>query len=120
MLVSRPLYRAFKPGAWEKTFRLQTKFFPAYLPMKSFLIQGAVPRSDSVFLAENNFQGGYRCTLKIVTQAQQGNVTIAEDKLGFEYVPHSPVWMGPDSFSYAIVNCFGQESDAKCIYLIGY
>lgn len=85
--------------------------------MKEFLIQGAKPYNPYVHELENDFQGGYRCTLKIVTPPTYGTVKVSEDTLGFEYSPLSKYWMGRDSFSYSVVNIFGWESDAKCVFI---
>ena len=117
MIVSRPLYRAFKPGAWEKTFNLHSGKVSQYLDMKKFLIQGANPTQLGVLDSHEGFQGGYRCTLNVVVQPQFGKVTISDNHLGFDYTPLSIVWIGKDSFSYTISNCFGYESDAKCCFI---
>lgn len=118
MIVSRPLFRAFKPEAKEKTFHLRSRVYPVYLSMKEFLIQGANPTDNTVLSTHNNFQGGYRCTLKVVSQPHLGSVVVSEDTLGFDYTALSGAFRGNASFSYSLVNCFGQESDAKCIHIV--
>ena len=115
-IVTRQLLRQFKPVAWEKSFRVQ-RAPRIYLPMKQLLIQGADPYDQDVHDRNAKFQGGYRCTLKIVTQPGIGRVEIGWDHLGFEYIPKNPAWSGHDSFSYSIVSYLGQESDACCIHV---
>ena len=129
MIVTRNIYRVFKPQAWEQTFKFnsnQTGIF--YLEMKdknyidstsnepyNILVQGANPFNAVTLAQEKDFQGGYRCTLKVVTQPNFGSVKVLP--LGFLYTSVSPVWMGNDSFSYSVVNPMGYESDARCIFV---
>lgn len=113
--VTRPHYRYFKPVAPEKTFNVD-KGNLFYLAMKEVLIQGAVPTNTKVLESEN-FQGGYRCELKIITPPSFGTVEVSPDFLGFDYRPVSSHWSGHDSFSYSVVNVMGCESDANCVHV---
>jgi hypothetical protein len=96
----------------------------AYVPisMKPYLIQGANPLEPSIITnpAANSvvpqFQGGYRCHIRLLTRARHGHVRIADNKLGFEYRPDMGYY-GDDSFSYCLVNSLGQRSDAACVRL---
>ena len=81
------------------------------------LVQGVDPMSEVVLAAEQQFQGGYRCFPKVVTPPSCGTVTMDSGEMGFVYTPSSRYWLGKDSFSYSLVNIFGSESDAKCIYV---
>ena len=103
MIISRPIYRIFKPVVSEQVFKSPKTSF-LYLNMKPFLIQGANPVDEEVLNAENQFQGGYRCTLKIVTPPTFGTAQVSDNHLGFDYIPKSIYWMGKDSFSYSVVN----------------
>lgn len=82
------------------------------------MVQGARPMDPGVLATEDNFQGGYRCTLRVVTPPAFGRVEVSEDKLSFDYYPLSKYWVGRDSFSYSVTNALGYESDAKCVYII--
>lgn len=117
MIVTRPMFRQFKPVAPEKIFRVLRWKTVHYLSMKTLLIQGAIPYDADVHAREGNFQGGYRCTLNIISQAALGSVAIGWDTLGFEYTPKSRSWYGHDTFSYSITNSLGQESDATCLHI---
>ena len=117
MIVSRPLYRAFKPVAEEKIFSLRSGLATQYLDMKKLLIQGANPTNQLILDTHEQFQGGYRCVLKIITPPTLGHVSISDNHLGFDYTPLSTSWIGKDSFSYSVINCFGYESDAKCCFI---
>ena len=117
MILTRPIYRVTKPVAPEQTFRIP-KGGTSYLKMSRCLIQGARPEDQAVLAAENHFQGGYRCTLKIITPPVFGTVVISDNQIGFDYTPMSKYWMGKDSFSYSVVNVMGYESDAKCVYIL--
>jgi hypothetical protein len=89
------------------------------IPMKrEWLIQGANPINPALVnptgTGSNQFQGGYRCTLKLISRAAHGHVRISDDKLAFEYRPDMG-YIGTDSFAYRLVNALGQESPAYCI-----
>ena len=84
---------------------------------ENLLVQGAADVDPQILQREQNFQGGYRCIPKVVTPPAYGKVKVSDDQLGFDYNPPSKYWVGKDSFSYSLVNIFGQESDAKCIYI---
>lgn len=91
------------------------------IPIKrEFLIQGANPIDSSIVdpkgTGTNSFQGGYRCTLKLISQAAHGHVRISDDKIAFEYRPDMG-YSGVDSFAYRLQNALGQESKAFCIRL---
>jgi hypothetical protein len=89
------------------------------LPMRRFLIQGANPIDDKIIDTEDvptGFQGGYRCTLKLISTAAHGHVRIYDDKSEFEYKADLGYY-GYDSFAYKLVNAMGQESEAYCIRL---
>lgn len=89
------------------------------LPMKRFLIQGANPIDTEIIDTEETptgFQGGYRCTLKLISTAAHGHVRISDDKSAFEYKADLGYY-GYDSFAYRLVNAMGQESEAYCIRL---
>lgn len=91
------------------------------IPIKrEFLIQGANPIDSSIVdpkgTSTNSFQGGYRCTLKLISQAAHGHVRISDDKLALEYRPDTG-YMGVDSFAYRLRNALGQESKAFCVRL---
>lgn len=108
--------RHFYPVAVDKTVR--ASYQPSiYIGMKEHLIQGAKPFDQAAHDKYNNFQGGYRCDMVIMSQPAKGTIAIAEDKLGFEFFPPQVGWSGHVAFSYKLVNPFGQESDAKCIHV---
>lgn len=91
------------------------------IPIKrSLLIQGARPRDPNLIEPDgsvfNQFQGGYRCTLKLATRAAHGHARISDDKLAFEYKPDLG-YEGSDAFAYRLVNSMGQESAAYCIHV---
>lgn len=90
------------------------------IDMRRYLIQGASPQDGRVVNPLDPdapyFQGGYRCTLQLLSKPLHGVVAIAPDKLGFLYRPEVGYY-GGDSFSYRIINCMGQESDVACLYL---
>lgn len=91
------------------------------LPLKkSWLIQGANPIDPSLVdedgTGTNQFQGGYRCTLKLISRAAHGHARISDDKLAFEYRPDMG-YFGVDAFAFKLVNALGQESPAYCINL---
>lgn len=115
--VTHNMYRAFKPVAHEKSFTVENRWAPHYLPMKNILVQGADPTHEEILARDNNFQGGYRCTLNIKSPCAYGRVEVAADHIGFDYYPPHVGWTGLDAFSYSVTNIFGQESDAKCVFI---
>lgn len=91
------------------------------IPMKKeWFIQGANPLDPTIVdpsgMGENQFQGGYRCTLKLISRAANGHARISDDKFAFEYRPDMGFY-GTDSFAFRMVNAMGQESSAYCIRL---
>ena len=85
---------------------------------KKWLIQGANPIDPNIITPDgtgsNEFQGGYRCTLKLISRAAHGHARISDDKLALEYRPDMG-YLGVDSFAYRLVNALGQESPAYCV-----
>lgn len=91
------------------------------IPMKrEWLIQGANPIDPTLVnpngTGSDQFQGGYRCTLRLISQCAHGHVKISDDKFAFEYRPDMG-YSGSDSFAYRLVNALGQESSAYCVRL---
>lgn len=99
----------------ERVLDLYTK-----IDMRKYLIQGANPVDGDVVNPLDPtapfFQGGYRCTLQLLSRPLHGVVEVAPDRLGFLYRPEI-AYYGGDSFAYRIINCMGQESDVVCLYL---
>lgn len=88
------------------------------IDMSKWLIQGANPIDPSIVKPDgtgtNQFQGGYRCTIKLISQAAHGSVRISDDKSALEYRADMG-YAGNDSFAYRMVNALGQESPAYCV-----
>lgn len=122
--VVNPIYRHFMPLSKDLQFHTPLQQYGAQyfqIKMKQYLIQGAYPIDSTIISRADNrptgqFQGGYRCTLEILSQPVHGVVRIGDDKLCFEYRPESQ-YRGGDAFSYRIVNSMGQGSNVSCISL---
>lgn len=87
-----------------------------YVDMRRYLIQGANIYDPVVHEKYNNFQGGYRQELEILSQSQHGSSWIDGYKLGFRYKPN-PYFIGHDSITYRLVSALTQASDAQCIHI---
>lgn len=114
-IVTRPIFRHATPIAKELVFHTKINA-RTYLSLKPMLIQHANPYDESVHAAQNNFQGGYRQTIQLLSPAAFGRAEVDGDHLGILYTP-KPNWRGHDSFSYRLVNFMGQESEAHCIHV---
>ena len=118
MNLTAPIFRHFFPVIPDAV----TLKVPAGKPqgviikdMSAYLIQGANPLDKSFMSTDDKntrhqFQGGYRCTLEIVTPPDMGRLIVSSSGLSFEYTP--PIgYVGKDIFCYQIVNVMGQYSD---------
>ena len=121
--LTQPFFRHFVPTCPDLLFHTpQSQVFkPFTIDLSPYLVQGAYPidsklisKADNVY--KKQFQGGYTCTIQIVSQPANGIAVISADKMGIDYIPKIG-YRGPDAFGYRIVNVMGQPSNVSCISL---
>jgi hypothetical protein len=121
--LTQPFFRHFVPLAEDILVHTPQKqvFNPFVINLSKWLVQGAVPLDPSLISKADNhtakqFQGGYVCTIQIVSQPAHGIAVISDDRMGIAYIPKL-TYKGPDAIGYRIVNVMGQPSDVHCISL---
>jgi hypothetical protein len=121
--LTQPFFRHFIPVAEDILVHTPATqvLRPFVIDLSKWLIQGAYPIDPKLISKADNhtawqFQGGYRCTIEILSQPANGIATISENQLGLAYTPKI-TYRGPDAFGYRIVNVMGQPSDAYCVTL---
>lgn len=121
--IAAPRWRHFFPVAPSLSASINSIEALTYKPIiidKEYLIQGARPIDPLVIdpnATEEQFQGGYRCSIEITATPQNGTARISANTLYLEYKPN-PGFSGADSFSYRLVNALGQQSNAACVSIV--
>ena len=74
-----PIYRHCTPVIYDIIKRVGAMPDVVVIDLRRVLIQGAVPTQQNVLDRHNNFQGGYRNTIEIVSQPHVGLARVSAD-----------------------------------------